>query len=79
MPRTLKFIIAGLVAGTFFLEAPPAHAIFGIRVARKAIAARRAEKAMTSSENSTEQAPAFQAANPNLEKLERLEQGSRNT
>ncbi|MFH0984428.1 MAG: hypothetical protein V1882_02705 [Candidatus Omnitrophota bacterium] len=79
MPRTLKWMMVGLVAGTFFLEAPPAYAIFGIRVARKAIAARRAEKAMTSPENSTEQAPAFQSANPNLEKLERSEPESRNS
>lgn len=79
MSRILKFLMAGVVAGTFFLEAPPAHAVFGIRVARKAIAARRAEKAMTSSDDAAEKAPAFQATDPDLEKLERPERGSKNT
>ncbi len=45
MSKTFKIVMAGLVTGTFLLGAPPAHAIFGIRAARTAIAARRANKA----------------------------------
>ena len=38
-------ILAGIVAVTLFLEVPAAYALFGARVARRVVAARRAEKA----------------------------------
>ena len=53
MSKTFKLVMAGLVAGIFLLGAPPAHAIFGIRAARTAIAARRANKALSSSDDET--------------------------
>ncbi|MFH1207977.1 MAG: hypothetical protein V1673_00270 [Candidatus Omnitrophota bacterium] len=76
MSKTFKLIMAGLVAGTFLLEAPPAHAIFGIRAARTAIAARRAEKALSSSEAGTT-TPGEENQSP--EDLRRPEQESKNT
>ena len=77
MSKTFKLIMAGLVAGAFLLEAPPAHAIFGIRAARTAIAARRANKALSSPEDEETAAP--RAENQSLEDLKRLEQESKNT
>jgi TRAP-type uncharacterized transport system substrate-binding protein len=56
MSKTFKLVMAGLVAGTLLLGAPPAHAIFGIRAARTAIAARRANKALSSSDDESKTA-----------------------
>jgi tRNA G26 N,N-dimethylase Trm1 len=66
MSRSFKAIMAGLVAGIFFLGAPPAHAIFGIRAARTAIAARKAKKALAKDPNTD----ATERANENLARLE---------
>ncbi|MDD5225909.1 MAG: hypothetical protein PHV97_01825 [Candidatus Omnitrophica bacterium] len=66
MSRTFKIIMAGLIAGTFLLGAPPAHALFGIRVARKAIAARKARQVLAGDPN----AEATAKANENLRRLE---------
>jgi len=80
----------GLIAGTLLLEAPPAHAIFGIRAARTVIAARKARKAMSSSDAETKatatEAKATTAEpgtttsageNQSLEDLKRLEEESK--
>ena len=72
MSRSFKVAVAGLVAGIFFLGTPPAHAIFGIRAARTAIAARKAKQALAKDPN----ADATERANENLA---RLEQGSEKT
>jgi hypothetical protein len=83
MSKTLKLVMAGLVAGTFLLGAPPAHAIFGIRAARTAIAARKARKELSSSDAETKAAtPEARTTtpgekNPSLEEMKRLEQESK--
>ncbi len=72
MSRSFKAVMVGLVAGIFFLGTPPAHAIFGIRAARTAIAARKAKQALAKDPNTD----ATERANENLA---RLEQGSEKT
>lgn len=69
MPRTFKLVMAGLVAGTFLLGAPPAHAVFGIRAARNVVMARKAKQALAEDPN----AEATERANENLKRLERNE------
>lgn len=46
MSQTFKVIMAGLVAWTFLLGSPPAHAILGIRAARNVIMARKAKQTL---------------------------------
>lgn len=75
MSKTFKLILAGLVAGTFLLEVPPAHAIFGIRAARTALAARKAKQALSSPEDEKTTAPRSREENPGPEDLKRPEQG----
>jgi hypothetical protein len=77
MSKTFKLILAGLVAGIFLLEAPPAHAVFGVRAARTAIAARKAKKELSSPEGEETAAP--REENRSLEDMKRLEQESKNT
>lgn len=60
MKKVILRILAGISVATLVLGAPPAYAIFGIRIARKAIAARRAAKAIPSS--SSEDAAAQERA-----------------
>jgi len=67
MSNTFKTLTASLVAGIFFLGTPPAaHAIFGIRAARTAIAARKAKQTLAKDPN----AAATERANENLKRLE---------
>ncbi len=56
-----------LVTWTLLLDAPPAHAIFGIRAARTALAARKAKQALAEDPN----ADATEKANEELQNLER--------
>ena len=73
MSQVFKLIMAGLVAGTLFLEAPPAHAIFGIRAARTVMAARKAKTALAEDPN----AEATERADENLKRLEQESENSR--
>ena len=70
--RSFKVVTAGVIAGIFFLGTPPAHAIFGIRAARTAIAARKAKQTLAKDPN----AAATERAH---ESLARLEQGAEET
>jgi hypothetical protein len=53
MITTLLRAMVGIVLVTMFLGTPPAHAIFGIRAARTALAARKAKQQMDSSSSPT--------------------------
>lgn len=90
MSKTFKIVMAGLVTGTFLLGAPPAHAIFGIRAARTAIAARRANKAAAdetprdsglaprdSNKDGDNRQQIAGEENSSLEEMKRLEQESK--
>ena len=72
MARVLKVLMVVWVAGLFFVEAPSAHAIFGIRAARTAIAARRAKQSLAQDPE-----PAASATENSAEKLKRLEAESK--
>jgi hypothetical protein len=53
MVTTLFRAMVGIILVTIFFGMPPAHAIFGIRAARAALAARKAKQQMDSPSSST--------------------------
>lgn len=60
--KSLSWVIAGISMVTFVSGAPPAYAIFGIRAARTAIAARKAGQMTASSSSASEDAYAQEEA-----------------
>ncbi|MFA7254745.1 MAG: hypothetical protein WC133_01435 [Candidatus Omnitrophota bacterium] len=70
MKKILVVLVAGMMAGVFFYEVPSAHAIFGIRAARTALAARKAKQTLAEDPNDE----ATERANENLRRLERESQ-----
>jgi hypothetical protein len=55
-------ILVGIMAVAFVLEIPSAYAIFGIRAARTAIAARKAKQMTSSSDSDADKAYAEEKA-----------------
>ena len=53
MTKVILRIILGINIVALMLGTPPAYALFGIRIARKAIAARRAENMVSSTDQDT--------------------------
>ncbi|MDD5218315.1 MAG: hypothetical protein PHN49_03945 [Candidatus Omnitrophica bacterium] len=70
MSKRLMIIITGMVAGMFLLNTVPAHAILGSRIARRAIAARTAKKALTEKPDTQVQAEAKAKGTDDTERWE---------
>lgn len=68
--KIMILLMAGMAAGILLPEASPAHAIFGIRAARTALAARKAKQALAEDPN----AKATETAHENLKRLEQEEE-----
>ncbi|MFA5159668.1 MAG: hypothetical protein WC484_04075 [Candidatus Omnitrophota bacterium] len=57
MKRMLCVFLFGVIAAMFVIEVPSSDAIMGIRAARRAIAARRAAKKLTDSDEANKENP----------------------
>ena len=59
MSKKFTLIMAGMVAGIFLLGELPAYAIFGTRVARKVITARKAKQELAEDPDSQAESKAL--------------------